>query len=259
MSIFSAITEAILNELNYNQSMRKNMSVFRLFPKFGQRIADVNKNGGVSLANQAPELWTFNVASGTKPGVRYAVYLKFKGIPELINKHAGNKKLWNKGETTIDYSKLAPEIMNELDLESDCNCQADLYWGGEYLKTQRKAQYDHEENRPPKIRNPKQYGLLCKHSTDVFQRLPFYTSTFANFLKKFYAQDIQNVVDSFTKEKEQFKQAGKELGKKEIKPEVKKEFKKGELHKETPEELKKKEMEKDKKKGSVNPEEPKEK
>ena len=301
MSIYAAMTEAIINELKYGGFMVKQKSVTKLFPKFGDRVNAVDANGGITLVNKTPDLWTFAVASGTKPGVKYTVYLYFKDLPEMINKWASDNRLWDKEQKQINYNELAAEIFNDANLESDCNCPADLYWGPEYIKTQYKnrpggkAQYDHEEDRAPKIRNPKKYGIVCKHAYNVFKRLPFYTQTFANFLKQYWAKDIQKVVDRAREEQAKFKKVATELGKREVpqlepkpevfgrkslkigaeeeKPEVKGKKKEKEVVKGKEETgptatkpatkpitpPKNKKEEEDKKKGKTNPEGPKEK
>lgn len=95
------------------------------------------------------------------------------------------------------------------------NCPADLYWGSEYIKTQRSAQFGHEEDRSPDIRNPHQYGALCKHGELVFEVLPMYVGTFAGFLKKFWNETITDIVDATQKEVVGMQAATAELGRRE--------------------------------------------
>jgi hypothetical protein len=162
-----------------------------------------------------PEVWHFKVPSGTKPGIKYDVYVRFRNLEEMIKKYAPDKRLWNKARTTVDLRLLASEIMNSIDIETDCACPADLYWGPEYIKTQRQAQYDHEENRPPDIRNPHQYGALCKHGQLVFEVLPMYLGTFASFLKEYWIDVIENAVEAGTAEFGDIQRAARELGRRE--------------------------------------------
>ena len=197
MSLFTKLTEAIqvkLNELDYGGFKSKQKSITKLFPKFPERKKAIYANGGIRLSEQFPEVWWFKVASGTKTGVEYDVYLHFKNLPATIKQFVANKDLWTKDQTAVNYNLLAPEVFNVVDFAMDCSCPADLYWGPEYLKTQRQAQFGDQENRPPKVRNPKQYGLVCKHQDDVLERLPFYTGDFAKFLKTFYDKEIQVMV-----------------------------------------------------------------
>ena len=210
--------QQILNELTYNGFVRKQKSVTSLFPTFHQRVAAVASRGGIELMSQFPEVWQFKVSSGTKPGVRYDVALKFKNIPEMIKKFASDRRLWNKAGTNVDLRLLSSEILNNVDMEADCSCPADTFWGPEYIKTKRDAQFGDKEYRPPDVRNPRQYGIICKHSHEVFADLPMYNSTFANHLKSFYSKDIANAVAQTTKHAGTYKRAAAELQAKEIEP-----------------------------------------
>lgn len=71
------------------------------------------------------------------------------------------------------------------------NCPADLYYGGQYIRTQRKAKYTDPENRPPVIRNPKQYGAYCKHTQLVMDVLPMYGGTMARYLATEYEKQVE--------------------------------------------------------------------
>jgi len=159
-------------------------------------------------------VWHFKVHSGTKDGLKYDVYMKLKNPEEMIQKYVANKKLWKKDMSGVDHSKMAAEIFNDVDLEMDCSCPADLYWGPEYIKTQRKAQYGDQENRPPKKRNPKQYGINCKHAQSVVTALPFYVVTLAGYLKKYYANEIKKVEDKVKGTTAQIKKGAEFLSKK---------------------------------------------
>lgn len=208
----------ILNELNYGGIMRKQASVDKLFPgRFRKRVRDLASVGGVTLVEQMPETWHFKVPSSNikDNGIKYDVYVRFRNLEEVIKKLAGDRRLWNKDKTNIDLRFLSAEILNKVDIETDCACPADLYWGPEYIKTQRTAQYDHEENRPPDIRNPHQYGALCKHGELVFEVLPMYTGTFSKFLERYWMDVIEKTVKASTKDMSQFRAAAEELGRRE--------------------------------------------
>lgn len=198
MSLFTTLTEKVqvkLNEINYNDFKVKQKTITKLFPKFPERKKAIYANGGIRLSEQFPEVWWFKVSSGTKQGLEYDVYLQFKNIPAVLKQFVPNKALWKKDQGSVNYNLLAPEVFNVVDFAMDCSCPADLYWGPEYQKTQKQAQFGDQENRPPVVRNPKQYGFVCKHQDDVLERLPFYTGDFARFLRTFYGDDIQRMVD----------------------------------------------------------------
>lgn len=205
----------ILNELNYNGVMRKQASIGKLFPTFPQRVRDVAAQGGVTLVEKMPDTWHFKVPSSKGDGVKYDVYVRFVNLEEMLKKYSADKRLWNKAGTKVNYTLLASEVLNSVDIETDCACPADLYWGPEYIKTQRGAQYDHEENRPPKKRNPKEYGIICKHGELVFEVLPMYTTTFSEFLRLYWVDVIENSVEAASKDMTGFRKAADELGRRE--------------------------------------------
>ena len=202
-----------MNEINFNRLRTKQKSIGKLFPEFGQRVKTVASKGGVEMREMMPDFWHFTVTSGTKEGVKYDVYVEFTNIPEMIKKYAGDQSLWKKDKSGPKYTLLAAEILNSVDMKFSCSCPADLYWGGAYIKTQRDAQFGRQENRPPNIRNPRQYGAYCKHTELMASVLPNYTSTFASFLKKYWSDDVDNAVEAFTAQKAAFGAVGDELKK----------------------------------------------
>jgi len=214
--MFNQLFEQVIQELNFNGVMRKAASITKLFPTFRKRVRDVAAAGGVTLIEMLPEVWHFKVPSSNKEknGVDYDVYVRFKNLEEIIKKYAIDRRLWNQAQDNVDYRKLSAEVINNVDLETSCSCPATLYWGQDFIRTQRKAQYGEQENRPPNIRNPRQYGALCKHGENVFEVLPMYTVTFASFLKKFWNEEIVDAMEGSKKELTGIQKAAAELGKK---------------------------------------------
>jgi len=212
MSI-NSLYEAIINEINFNRLKTKQKSIGKLFPEFGQRVKAVASHGGVQMREMMPEHWHFTVTSGTKDGVKYDVYVQFNNIPEMIKKYAGDKSLWVKDGSRPNYNLLAAEILNSVDMKLSCSCPADLYWGGAYIKTQRDAQFGRQEDRPPNIRNPRQYGAYCKHTELLTSVLPNYTSTFASFLKKYWSDEVDDTVELIQQQRAEVGAVADELGK----------------------------------------------
>lgn len=95
------------------------------------------------------------------------------------------------------------------------NCPADLYWGGQYIRTQKSAKYTEPENRAPNVRNPKQYGAMCKHLQLVFDLLPHYGQTMASYLKKHYKKLIKGTEKATVKQVGMVKKVAKTLKKRE--------------------------------------------
>jgi hypothetical protein len=98
------------------------------------------------------------------------------------------------------------------------NCPAAKYWGSDYILSKPKydAKYGDKETRPPNVRNPKQYGAMCKHETNLLKALPFYADTVARWLDEFYPELIGEVETEAGAEAEKFKKAGEELRKRKV-------------------------------------------
>jgi hypothetical protein len=206
MSLYNSLIDIVkqqLFELKYSEFVQKQKSITKLFPKYPERVQAINANGGIRIIHQFPEVWQFKVASGTKKGVSYTVFLRFKNIKELLAEYVPNKQLWLKSGDGINYNLLAPEIFDKVDIEMGCSCPATLYWGKDFIRTQNKAQWGDGETRPPDIRNPNRYGIACKHGGDVLERLPFYTSTFASFLKSFYSGEVNELLKKVLEREEE--------------------------------------------------------
>jgi len=182
-----------IQELNYSGLKRKQGSITRLFPTFPDRVKDVGGRGGVRLVDQRLGLWHFKVHSGTKAGVWYDDYVKFKDVESLLEKLVKNRKLWKEDKSGVDLRKLAHEFLYKADLQVKCSCPAFQYWGPAYILSLGRydAKYTDPENRPPRIRNPKQYGAYCKHLEAIMKVLPFYDSTMARYLNEHYGAVIK--------------------------------------------------------------------
>jgi len=209
-----------LLEYTYNDMMRKQLSVNRLFPTFPSRVKAVAAHGGVRLKEMFPETWHFTVTSGTQEGVKYDVYVRFKNIYEQLKRFVPDRSLWKVSGEGVDYRKLAAEIFNSVDLETSCSCPASLFWGPDFIRTQRDAQYGEPEDRPPKVRNPREYGSLCKHGDLVFEVLPAYTMTFAKHLKQYYSKTVGELEKLALVTTKAVKTAAGELGKRAKKQKV---------------------------------------
>lgn len=183
-------------------------NVTDLFPQFPARVSAVAKRGGVQLQPDIkPDLWHFEIASGTTAGKKYDAYVHFSNLEDIVRDIAkGNPLVWNKAKTRIDNNKLAGEVLKNGNLQLKCTCAADTFYGFQYNRTKRDSKYTEPETRSPDVRNPGKKGVFCKHLHLLAQTLPFYRSTMAAFLKKYYADmiiDIElEVLDQFGKSKE---------------------------------------------------------
>ena len=186
-----------LLEYTFADIKKKQLGVTDLFPTFHDRVRQVAAKGGVLLKERLPNVWHFKVASAQsddkQTGKKYDVYIQFNNIYPLIKKHVVNTDIWKKDGSGVDHRKLADAVFSEVDMETSCSCPATLFWGPDYIRTQRLAQYGDQEERPPRIRNPREKGILCKHGDLVFDVLPAYKSTFAKHLMQFYKKAIETV------------------------------------------------------------------
>ena len=200
-----------INELQYKGVLNKQRSINKLFPPFYDRVKAVANNGGVRLKGVEPSRWHFKITSGTENDKEYDAYIRFKNMPEVLNRLAKNRKLWNKARTGVDYRKLGVELLYQPEVELLCSCPAFQYWGPAYILTKRDAKYTEPENRPPVVRNPKQYGAVCKHLQLLLDVFPMYSGTMASFLKKYYGEAIQQAEDEAQAEFDQYQAAGQAL------------------------------------------------
>jgi len=217
LDLLKKIIEATANDIR-----RKHRSIKRLFPDFDNKTKGVEDKGGLRLVDQDDNTWKFKVHSGTKSDVWYDDFIHFKNVKPTLERMVWDKRLWIADKSRIDLRKLAKEFMNKVDIQLNCSCPADLYWGGQYIRSLGKydANFTRREIRPPRVRNPKQYGMVCKHLDRLLKALPFYGSTMARWIKDFYGKDIAKW-EQETKEKYGWVEPAKKelMRRKEEKPE----------------------------------------
>lgn len=207
------IEEATLGDIR-----RKQRSMNMLFPTFDDRVKNVQLLGGVRLKDMDDDNWHFEVHSGTKKDVWYDCTLHFKNIQDVLEKLVKDRRLWVTDRSRVDLRKLAAAFIDRVDVQVFCSCPAFLYYGSSYILGRPKydAKYTEPENRPPRRRNPKQYGAVCKHYHNVMKALPFYTGTVAKWLSDVYAPDIARYQKEMIDTLGWFKKAATDLGKREV-------------------------------------------
>jgi hypothetical protein len=165
MDIFDEIIRSRLNEVTAKQLLRKQKSITRLFPTFPDRVKAVADKGGIRLEGVDDDQWHFRIHSGTKDDVWYDAYVRYNDLTSALIKVIKDRRLWVKDKSRIDKRKMARKLMNIADIQISCSCPADKYYGGHYIRSldRYNAKHGDRETRPPKVRNPKQYGAFCKH------------------------------------------------------------------------------------------------
>ena len=214
----SLVTKIVdkLKEAKFSDIHRKQQSITKLFPAHPGRVEKVGHMGGVRIKKVLSETWKFSVHSGTKKSVWYDGVIHWLNILPTLEKLVKDHRLWNIEGTRVDLRLLAGAFRNDCEVQIECNCPCQQYWGFNYiLSTDRyKAKYGDRETRSPSKRNPHQYGAMCKHLEALFKTMPFYNSTIARWLNDFYGKDIEDIEAKARTEAEKFKKAGEELGKK---------------------------------------------
>lgn len=186
-----------LNEISISGIAKRQKDITKLFPTFFDRVQAVVDKGGVRLNNLQKDLWQFRVHSGTDDNKWYEFNFHIKDLVNLLNKYVPDKSLWTKDKQRADLRKVARAIFFDADVQIECSCPAAQFWGPNFTQSRPKydAKYGRKENRPPKKRNPNEYGILCKHGNAVLKTLPFYITTIAKWLKENYADKIKEIQD----------------------------------------------------------------
>ena len=211
--MFHDLIEATLSQIG-----NKQRSITRLFPDFfsnPEKVPGIIAKGGLRMTGTTKDAWNFKVHSGSEEGTWYEVTLKWKNVVPELQRAVQNRKNWNKAKNKVDLKKIAAILYKKLDVELLCECPADLYYGGHYIRSQDKyrAKYGEPENRSPDIRNPKKYGAFCKHIQALFKALPWYKGTMASWLKENYSAVIKKEEQKASRTVKGFKKVSKKLGK----------------------------------------------
>jgi len=96
----------------------------------------------------------------------------FQDVIDIVKKEGNNYK-------PQDLVRL----MMQGGVKAYCNDPSFLYFGWKYIAWE--LDYGlNPERRPPRIKNPKETGSVCKHLVMVFQVLPFYLGDIIRDMKK---------------------------------------------------------------------------
>lgn len=186
----------ILNEATLQDLLKKqNSEILKLFPKYYDRVSALKLKGGAHMVDMDEHGWYFKVKSFSEKLVNeYDVTILFNGVMDVLEYAAKDSETWTKNNT-IDIRKIAYDVMRNVDIQIKCSCPADLYWGKQFIRTKHSlgAMVPPGETRPPKVRNPHEWGAVCKHEGLVLNLLPMYAGTFSKWLKEYWLQHIQDL------------------------------------------------------------------
>ena len=169
----SLIKECIINELTLAKLNSKQHSITNLFPSWSYHK---NKVGNITISNINPSRIQFKVRSTTKSGISYNCFIQFNNISVIIKKALSDSNILRNRK--LDLNKLSDYVLTNTDFSIRCDCPAALYYGSNYILSKNKSIYGTTETRPPRIRNPRQHGIYCKHLDVVLEKLPKYIPEF---------------------------------------------------------------------------------
>ncbi len=207
-------------EVSVSGINRKQRSITRLFPDFGDKVKGVADKGGIRLVNLEPGVWHWKIHSGTKDNVWYDADLVFKDVEGELQKHIANRRLWTIDKKHADLRKVAKKLMFSADIQIFCSCPAFQYWGPAHILSLSKydAHARGTEPRPPKIRNPKQYGAVCKHLQTLLNVFPWYQTDMAKWLRDYYTEFIRDLEDRSSAQYGEVQRVAGELGRRQERP-----------------------------------------
>lgn len=183
----------VLKEDTIRGVLRKNKSIFKLFPDFTQKVQGVRAKGRPRLLRKDKGFWLWETPSASVPGKTYKQIIKFKNIEDALEKVFSQKISWSRVAGRVLPQSLGKRILPYLDMAYSCTCPAMHYWGFHYILTKRDSYATAPENRYPEIRNPHLYGSMCKHLFLVLQYFPFYTKELGEYFYQFYPDIIQRL------------------------------------------------------------------
>jgi len=187
-----------LLEVTLDALLKQQSSITQAFPQFYDRVKAIARKGGVRLKELRPDgVWRFSCQSGTKQNVRYDVFVRFSGIGRAIEQAASDAQYWKKDKSGLNATALANDVIYNSDIQTYCECPADLYWAHQYTRSKStfNAKYTLDITQAPSRNNVAQRGAFCKHTQLVIDVLPMYHSSVAKYLKDHYAKEMKAAED----------------------------------------------------------------
>jgi len=82
-----------------------------------------------------------------------------------------------------NFIERARLLLQDGDVRLHCTCPSFLYWGYQYICTVLDAAI-YPEDRHPRVRNPAERGIVCKHLHNTLRVLPFHNADIAHEMKQ---------------------------------------------------------------------------
>lgn len=172
-SMFEDNDEVIDEEINYLINEKNYKELRAAVTPFLQVRAKSRNTPGSVFTGFSNNVMRFKTNSHRLRDVVYTQMVRLVDLDDIIKKNP------NKG--MVDIARMALQG----NIKVHCSDPSWLYWGFEYIGTQ-KGYSINREIRPPNKRNPGRSGSVCKHLDNVLYILPFQATKLANYLKTKY-------------------------------------------------------------------------
>ena len=129
------------------------------FLRMGPRSEEVT---GLRLEGVQHDTCRFSITGST--GKKYTNLVKFHEWDDVLM------------DDSLSTNQAANLLISSGNISLHCSCESFLYYGYQYLLTVMDASVL-PENRKPRIKNPHERGICCKHLYRTMKSLPFLNST----------------------------------------------------------------------------------
>lgn len=159
---------ANINEATYKQLAQEIDGGF-----LNQKIRAEELRGAFFVGFKPENVMNFRVPSSEhdKNRINYINSIMFENWDEIGS------------DPDFDFNERARMLLWVGDIRLHCTCPSFLYWGYQSILTVLDAAI-YPEERFPRIRNPNERGVVCKHLNITLRVLPFNNTAIARELKK---------------------------------------------------------------------------
>lgn len=141
---------------------------------FLKQTVRANELDGIRYVGFKPEdVMNFHVNSSEhdENAIKYANSIQFDQWEEIGR------------DPDFNWNERARMLLWVGNIKLHCSCPSFLYWGYQYICTVLDAAI-YPEERFPRIRNPQERGVVCKHLNRVLRVLPFHSGSIAKELRR---------------------------------------------------------------------------
>ena len=166
------VTTSMRSVATLNEATYKDIATM-IDGDFLNQTVRANELTGIRYVGFKPlDVMNFHVDSSEKEqnAIKYANSIKFDQWEEIGR------------DPDFNWMERARMLLWVGDIRLHCSCPSFLYWGYQYICTVLDAAI-YPEERFPRIRNPQERGIVCKHLNRVLRVLPFHAGQIARELR----------------------------------------------------------------------------